>query len=288
MLQEEQNVSQETAGTGTPRWVGIAVAALALLNVASLGIAWNASNRAANAHQQLAAVTQTDQKDDQILAQRVQQSEEASARLQSDLGVVTDKLKVTQAELNRARATSKKLKEEYDKELDQVESSVRGELATKASSEEVNTKMGALSGDVNGVRSDLENTRKDLGMARSEFGTLIARNHEEIEQLRRIGTRDYFEFSLVKKGSKERMGNVTLELRGVNVKKSQYSVALYADDKRYEKKNRSANEPIFFYLRGTRQPMELVINEVSKDKITGYLSVPKSLSTSTSASSGGN
>jgi len=284
MQQEQNNVSNESVGT--PRWVGIALAALGLLSAASLGIAWNASNRAVTAEHTLAAQVQTDQKDDQAINQRIAQSEETSARLQSDLGVVTDKLKVTQGELNRARSSSKQLKEEYSKQLNEVATSVRGELATKASTEEVNAKVGALSGDVNGVRGDLENTRKDLGMARTEFGTLIARNHEEVEQLRRMGQREYHEFTIAKKGSRERLGAVTLELRGVNVKKSQYSVALYADDKRFEKKNRSVNEPIFFYTRGTRQPMELVINEVAKDKIIGYISMPKSAAAS--SASGGN
>lgn len=281
MSEEIRNTNVETVGA--PRWVGMGFAALAVLNIASLGIAWNASTRAATAEQALVSTQQTDQKDDQALAQRLAHSEETDARVLSDLGVVTDKLKLTQGELARARSASKKLREEYDKELDEVEAAVRTELATKASAEEVNSKVGALSGDVNGVRGDLDSTRRDLGMARSELGTLIARNHEEVEQLRRMGQRDYHEFTLVKKGSKERVGAVTLELRGVNVKKNHYSVALYADDKRFEKKNRAANEPIFFYTRGTRQPMELVINDISKDKITGYLSIPKTITASASA-----
>ncbi len=283
-MSEEQKVSTENVGT--PRWVGLALAALGILSAASMGIAWNASNRAATAEQALSVQAMSDQKNDQAVAQRIAQTEEANARLQSDLGVVTDKLKAAQGDLSRSRSNSKKLQDDYKKQLGEVETSVRSELATKASAEEVNAKMGALSGDVNGVRGDLENTRRDLGMARSEFGTLIARNHDEIDQLRRLGQRDYHEFTIVKKGSRERLGAVTLELRGVNVKKNQFSVALYSDDKRFEKKNRSVNEPIFFYTRGTRQPMELVINEVSKDKITGYLSIPKTV---TSAStSGGN
>lgn len=278
---EENKMTNETVGA--PRWVSLGFAGLAVLSVASLGIGWNASNRAAAAEQTLVSHSQTAQKDDQALAQRVAQSEEVNARLQSDLGVVTDKLKVTQGELARARSASKKMKEEYAKELGDVEAAVRSELATKASAEEVNTKVGALSGDVTGVRGDLESTRKDLGMARTEFGTLIARNHDEIDQLRRLGEREYHEFNIAKKGAKEKLGAITLELRGVNVKKNQYSVALYADDKRFEKNNRAVNEPIFFYMQGTRQPLELVINTVGKDRVAGYLSVPKTFS----ASSGG-
>ena len=77
-----------------------------------------------------------------------------------------------------------------------------------------------------------------------------------------------------------------MELRSVNTKKNQYSIALVTDDLRTEKNNRLVNEPIFFYPRGSRQPNELVINSVAKDKITGYISTPKvSTGTSTRASS---
>jgi hypothetical protein len=77
------------------------------------------------------------------------------------------------------------------------------------------------------------------------------------------------------KGKPEKIGNVTVEIRGINEKRHQFSIALTVEDKRYEKKNRAANEPIFFYIQGTRLPEELVINSVGKNKITGYLSIPK-------------
>ena len=66
-----------------------------------------------------------------------------------------------------------------------------------------------------------------------------------------------------------------VELRGVNPKKNLYTVAIFVDDNRYEKKNRSANEPIYFFTHGTRAPVEFTVNQIGKDKITGYLSVPK-------------
>jgi len=120
-------------------------------------------------------------------------------------------------------------------------------------------------------------------MARGEFGTLIAKNHDEIDELRRMGERDYFEFTLTGKGNRSKVGNLQVELRGTNPKKSQFTVALYVDDMRLEKKNRSADEPIYFYTRGTRAPLEMVINSVDKDKVAGYLSAPKASGTTTSA-----
>jgi hypothetical protein len=142
----------------------------------------------------------------------------------------------------------------------------------------------SLGGDVNGVKSGLDATNNNLQMARGEFGTLIAKNHDEIDQLRHMGERDYFEFTLTGKGNRSKVGNLQVELRGTNPKKSQFTLALYVDDMRLEKKNRSADEPIYFYTRGTRAPLEMVINSVDKDKVAGYLSIPKAQGTTTSAS----
>lgn len=270
-MSEQENVTVES---GVPRWVGLAVAVLAVVSVASAGLgwaAWNSAKQSRVTNQDLIDQIHAFQESYTVLAKRLEKSEAINADLQADVGVVTDKLKLTQGELSRARAQAKEIREEYAKQIGEMESAVRAELAEKASNEEVRS----LSTDVSGVRTDLEDTRKNLGMARGELGTLIARNGEEIAQLRRIGERDYFEFTLDKKGSREKLGNVMVELRGTNVKKGNYSVALYVDDLRLEKKNRSVNEPIYFYTRSTRQPLELVINQVAKNKVVGYLSAPK-------------
>jgi len=206
-----------------------------------------------------------------VLGQRLAQAEENNAQVAGELNVVTDRLKLTQGELRSAKKYAKQIKEDDAKKLADVESSVNTQLATKASSDDVNK----LGGDVNGVKTDLESTKQNLQMTKGEFGTLIAKNHDDIEQLRRLGQRDYYEFTIAKKGERQKVGDLMVELRGTNQKKNIYSVAIYVDDLRYEKRNRSANEPIYFYTRGSRAPMELVINQVGKDKVVGYLSVPK-------------
>src|SRR5260370_374845 len=135
---------------------------------------------------------------------------------------------------------------------------VHSELGTKATSDDVKV----VDTKVVGVKTDLDATREDLKMARSEMGTLIARNHDEIDQLRRLGERDYVEFTVAGRGKPEKVGNVTVELRGVNEKRNQFSAAVTIEDKRFEKKNRAMNEPIFFYLSGTHIPEEIVINKI--------------------------
>jgi len=263
---------------GTPRWLGIAVVVLAGVSLLALGIGWSASNSARTAEQSLANEVKPLRQNVEVLTQRLTKAEETNAQLQGEFNAVTDRLQLTQGELQTARRQSKQIREDYSKKLSTVEASVKGELATKASADDVR----ALSGDVSGVRSDLEATKQNLQMSRGELGTLIARNHEEIEQLRRMGQRDYFEFTLDKKGTRQRVGSLMVELRGTNAKRNQFTIALYVDDMRLEKKNRSVNEPIYFYTRGARAALEMVVNQVGKDRVVGYLSIPKSVSTATS------
>lgn len=261
--------SANTSTTGIPRWVGLAVGVLAGLSLIGLGVGWSALNQARSVQQ----TTQASLKQaNDALTQRLAKEDEINQQLQSDLKVVTSKLNLTQADLIAARKQDKNATAAVDQKVTNLATSVKAELATKANSEDVNK----LNGDVNGVKTDLDATKNNLQMARSEMGTLIARNHDEIDQLRRMGQRDYFEFTVQRKGGATKVGSIQIELKDTNTKKNQYTINVLADDNSFEKKNRSVNEPIFFYTGGTRSALELVVNKVTKTTATGYLSVPKS------------
>jgi small-conductance mechanosensitive channel len=275
MFEERENDQAMTEGA--PRWMGLAVVGLAILSLVGVGMAWNATDHAKTAEQALAAQTKTYQVDRDGITQRMTQAEQTNAQMQGELNLVTDKLKLTQEELDTARTQVKQTRADYSKKLTAVEST----LATKASADDVK----ALGTDVNGVKTDLSATKGNLEQLRGEHGELIARNHEELEQLKRMGERDYYEFTLTSKGQKEHVGSTQIEFRSASAKKHQYTVALYVDDMRLEKKNKAVNEPIYFYAGGSRQPLELVVNQVSDKKITGYLSAPKAGATSARATS---
>jgi chromosome segregation ATPase len=215
------------------------------------------------------------------LGQRLAKAEDQNQQLQSDLKVVTDKLNVTQGDLLAARKQTKSAVVAYDKKLNELGTNVNTQLATKASTDDVSK----LNGDVTGVKGDLDATKNSIQMARSEMGTLIARNHDEIDQLRRQGQRDYFEFTVTRKAGTQKVGTIQVELKDTNTKKNQYTINVLADDKNFEKKNRSVNEPIFFYTGGTRAALELVVNKVSKTTASGYLSVPKAAGTASASAS---
>jgi hypothetical protein len=276
----EYQESNPTVASGTPRWVGLAVAVLGALSLLGLGVGWSAINHANS----LEKSTQTALKQqDDSLGQRLSKTEEENQQLQSDLKVVTDKLNVTQADLIAARKQNKLAAMTYGKKLNELGSNVSAQLAAKASSDDVNK----LGGDVTGVKTDLDATKTSIQMARSEMGTLIARNHDEIDQLRRMGQRDYYEFTVTRKAGAQKVGTIQVQLRDTNTKKNQFTINVLADDQSFEKKNRSVNEPIFFYTGGTRQAVELVINKVSKTTATGYLSVPKAGASATANSNTG-
>jgi hypothetical protein len=205
------------------------------------------------------------------LQQQLAVSEQERRAAETQLATVGEQVHKTQGAVGAARKQNKALQDQLT-DVESNVSSVKQELATKANGSDVE----AVGNDLKGVHSDLDTQKQNLQMARSEFGTLIARNHEEIDQLRRLGLRDYYEFTLQGKGDTQKVGGVTLVLRGTNTKHHQFTVNLVVDDMKLEKKNRSINEPIFFYTAGSRQALELVINKVEKNKASGYLSAPKS------------
>lgn len=281
MIEERPVVVEE----GSPSWVIPSIALVAVLALVALWMGWKASTYAQDSRQSLnsdiTALKQSYARDMQQVQQELATTEKANTDLGGELSVVTKRMRITQGELKKARLEAEQIREADAQQLAAMDTTVKTQLATKASTDDVK----AVSGEVSGVRTDLDSTKKDLQMARSELGTLIAKNHGQIEELRRMGERDYIEFTIAQKNTPTKVGNVTVELRGTNPKRNQFNLALVVEDKRTEQKNKFVNEPIFFYLRGSHQPLELVINQVDKNKVSGYLSVPKANSQS---ANGGN
>jgi hypothetical protein len=269
--------SANTNTTGTPRWVGLAVAVLGGISLLGLGVGLSALNQARSVEQSTQA---TVKQANEALAQRLAKADDINQQMQSDVKVVTDRLKLTQSELIAARKQNKNATTAVDQKVTSLATSVKAELATKANADDVNK----LNGDVTGVKTDLDATKNSIQMARSEMGTLIARNHDEIDQLRRMGQRDYFEFTVQRKAGATKVGTIQIELKDTNTKKNRYTINVLADDNSFEKKDRSVNEPIFFYTGGTRAAIELVVNKVTKSTATGYLSIPKPAAGAASAS----
>ncbi|MGB7466056.1 MAG: hypothetical protein WBW14_24415 [Candidatus Acidiferrum sp.] len=276
---QETNIQSTSA---TPRWVGLAIAALGGVSLLGLGLGWSALNQSKSVEQSTQASLK--QQND-ALAQRLNKADEQNQQLQSDLKVVTSKLNVTQEDLVKARKLTKASVAAYDKKLSGLESNVNTQLASKASTDDV-TK---LNGDVSGVKNDLDATKGKLDRATGDMGVmsgLIARNHDDLEELKRKGDRNYYEFTVQKSKTPQRVGPVQMSLNKTDLKKSKYTMTVLADDKSIEKKDKTAGEPVQFYVKGAQHyaPYEIVVFDVGKNQITGYLSTPKSAGASTAAS----
>ncbi len=143
---------------------------------------------------------------------------------------------------------------------------------------DVKTDVGGVKTDVAKTQSDLADNNNQLTSMKGDLNghsTLIARNGEELEILKHKGDRNYYEFTLVK-GLKKQVGTVSLELKKADSKRSKYTVTVYSDDKAYEKRDKSLNEPLQFYSGKVPILFEIVVNNVSaKNTVTGYLSSPK-------------
>jgi seryl-tRNA synthetase len=273
--QESPGATQASSHTGMFAAVFVVLALLAVAQVYT--ISRLGSMREAMETQQVTFQKTLTTQVDQQLTTRSTALEASNAQqidsLRKEIDDATKRSGSAGREVRRARTMVQKLQAEQQ----QRNEALQQELAKKADQQQV----GALSQDVSTTRTDLDGTKKlldstrsDLGMARSELGTLIARNHDEIDTLRKLGDRDYFEFSLTK-GTSVRAANVGLVLKKTNVKRHKFNLVLQADDMDVEKKDKTVNEPVFFYLKGQKRFYELVVNAVESNKVAGYISTPK-------------
>jgi hypothetical protein len=154
------------------------------------------------------------------------------------------------------------------------------QATTEASTKigEVSTDVGAVKTDVAATKEELQKTVAELKRVNGDMGVmsgLIATNGTELNALKALGDRNYFEFTLGRTKAPQKVGDIAVLLKRTDPKKNRYTVEVVADDKTVEKKDKNVNEPLQFYVARARQPYEIVVNEVKKDQIVGYLATPK-------------
>lgn len=217
-----------------------------------------------------------------------------SAAAQRNLDTLKDQLEAARRQasmaVGQAKVDAEKHAEELAARLAQQQKATEAQLKGQISQVEqtataATTKIGEVSTEVGTVKSDLSNTKAELDKTISNLKSvsgdlgvqsgLIATNGKELAALKALGERNYFEFNLGKTKQPQRVGDVMLQLKKTDQKKNKYTVEITADDKRVEKKDKGVNEPVQFYTSKARQPYEMVVNEVKKDVIVGYLATPK-------------
>ncbi|HEY2859754.1 MAG TPA: hypothetical protein VGJ21_15140 [Terracidiphilus sp.] len=252
--------------------IGVAI----LLGLGSLIWAWSLNGKLTTQEQELADARQH------------------NVQLAADLRETDARLRVTTDELGKSLGLTQKQMDVRAQQLlvrenAQEAAAKRLETAQKATAEQVTavaTDVSTVKTDVGGVKTDLNKTQTNLADAVAKLtsmqgdlsghASLIARNHDELETLKHKGDRNYYEFTLAKNERKP-VGTVSLELKKTDTKKSRFTLLVYADDKKYEKKDRNVNEPLQFYSGSDSGLFEIVVNSIdSKNTVKGYLSTPKS------------
>jgi F0F1-type ATP synthase membrane subunit b/b' len=251
----------------------LAVIAITFLGAIG-GLIWTYTLSGRIAHQETALSDATQQNLKMAAALR-----ETNARLTVATDELGKSLGLTQKQMD-TRAQQIIQREQADNR--------RLESAQKETAQQVTAVSSAVTDvktDVGGVKTDLGKTQTDLAGAISQLtsmkgdlsghSSLIARNASELELLKHKGDRNYYEFTL-NKGDKKPVGTVSLELKKADPKKSRFTMNVYADDRRYEKKDRNVDEPLQFYSGKQPELYEIVVNNISsKNQISGYLSTPK-------------
>jgi len=150
----------------------------------------------------------------------------------------------------------------------------------KESTADTSTRLNGISSDVGAVRQEVESAHSATQEARGDVNRLnrgIATNAAEIKQLREQGDRNIYEFTLTKSNVPQRVGDIQIVLDKTDAKHNHFTVEILAADQRVEKRDKTINEPVQFYVPGKgSQPYEFVVNEVGKNSIKGYLSTPHS------------
>jgi multidrug efflux pump subunit AcrA (membrane-fusion protein) len=220
-------------------------------------------------------------------------AKQENVKLAAELRETNARLKVATQELGQSLGLTQKQMDARAEEIIRRESaqeanSQRLETAQKQTAQQVSavaSDVSSVKTDVGGVKTDVAKTQSDLANAISQLtsmkgdlsdhSSLIARNRDELETLKHKGDRNYYEFTLTK-GQRKPVGTVSLELKKADNKKSRFTLTVYSDDRQYEKKDRSLNEPLQFYSGKTPMLFEIVVNSVTaKNTVTGYLSTPK-------------
>jgi len=221
------------------------------------------------------------QENNKVLTAQLEQANSRLADLKGVVDVTQQKVGMTTAELAQARSRAEAIRK------DQIAADQK--LATQLSQvqQESNEKIGAVATDLGGAKKDLADTKTDLADTKSKLDRtqgdmgvmsgLIARNHDDLEDLKRKGDRNYYEFTVTKSKNPQRVGPIQVSLNKVDQKKSKYTMTVIADDRSIEKKDKTAGEPVQFYVKGAAKmfPYEIVVFDVGKNQISGYLATPK-------------
>jgi len=260
--------------SGTPRWISVL---FVVLFVVLAGVCFYGYTQISHLSQDLTK----QQENNKILTAQLEQANSRLADLKGVVDVTQQKVGMTAAEIAQARSRAESIRKDQiaaDQKLASQLTQVQQESNEKIGA--VATDLGGAKKDIADTKSDLESTKGKLERATGDMGVmsgLIARNHDDLEDLKRRGDRNYYEFTVTKSKNAQRVGPIQVKLNKTDQKKSKYTMTVVVDDRSIEKKDKTAGEPVQFYVKGAARmfPYEIVVFDVGKNQINGYLATPK-------------
>jgi hypothetical protein len=186
--------------------------------------------------------------------------------------------------LDRARGMVVHLQTEQQRQVDDL----KKQIAQKADSEAVvllNRNVSEAKADANTTQRTVTVLAKDLAVARSQLGDLVAADHDDLGGLHQLADRNRYEFALTK-DRKQMVDGIGLILKRTDLKQHRFSLNLIVNDQEIRNQNQNLGQPIIFYVGNAKGPCELVVREVGTDTVKGYISAPK-IPTQTNASNAG-
>jgi hypothetical protein len=290
---ENTSRPRKGSGEGSSRenpWLAIVAVSGLVLGLVLGYVLLNLRSAQAETNARLAMVTEQVAnlaESTRMIADQLEADQEQMTSLSSDLSVLQKRVGVTASEIQRARAVAEQLRQQQEAHVESLTSQIRAKADTTNVSdldERTDTRFAEVNEELTGVKEEVKESRDEiektwvelrtLGLQLTDQGNLIATNASGVEELRQRGERDYLEFNAFKK-RRMKVGDVVLELRKADTKRKRADFKLYYDDREVERKRIYTNTPLLFYVGNEKVPYELVINDVRKDQILGYVSVPK-------------
>lgn len=215
----------------------------------------------------------------------VASAQQQNAKLATALDQTNARLKVTTETLGQSLGMTQKQLEAKAQDL------LARQKADAQQLQQTQKQIASVSSDVSGVKTDVGGVKTDLTATKSQIQTdeaamqamkgdmgiqsgLIATNGKELDVLKHMGDRNYYEFTLGK-NEKKAVATVALELKKADAKHSKFTLVVYADDKEIQKKDRNLDEPIQFYTGKDHMLYELVVNDIGHNQVKGYIATPK-------------
>jgi type II secretory pathway pseudopilin PulG len=258
---------------------GVFIAILAFAALAALGgLVWSYTleNRLEKAQVALTNAQQQNDKLAESLNETNAKLRVTSETLGQSVGLTQRQLEARASEfLKRQQAETARL--EKEQQAAQAESqkqigAVTGDLTN------VKTDVGGVKTDVAATKTELANAESQLKRVTGDLGVtsgLVATNGKELEILKHKGDRNYYDLNLTKGAKPYPISGISLELKKADTKHSKYTLVVESDDKKIEKKDKNVDEPVQFYTGKDKLLYELVINTVNKNQVIGYLATPK-------------